>query len=514
MTNSQPSSLKSIDSSQSSSPLELVSDAMAFGVMFAITLTIVQRGFGFLRGILFCRMMTEQELGQWSMVYSFLMLLAPLAVLGLPGCFGRFVEHYLQRGQLATFIRRIAVISCFLTFGMSICLFAVPDRFSMFFFRSSHHVGLVNAMAFALVFVSANNFISTLMESLRQVRLATLMRFITGIAFAVIGTGLLAVWQDGSIAASIGFGLACGLGLLPGIAFLVKHQTAFADSGEELTHIVMWKRIAPFALWLWASNFVTNFFEVSDRYMLVHWSETSVEQAHGFVGQYHSGRVLPLLLVGVGVVIDGVVLPYAASLWEKSKQIEAKKMVGLAGKMVSIGFSVASVAILIVAPYVFNHVFEGRYDDGLAVLPITLLYCIWFSLINLYSIYLLIIEKGKWIFAVIGTGLLVNLTLNALLIPQLGLWGAVLATTVSMLMTLVAMLGSNHFFGLNVERGVVLTAALPIVVMLSPLTAVAAMLTIIAIALFTKLLFSQEEKALAFEQSNRLFKKLCSRSST
>ena len=512
MTNTQPSSSKSID--RAPSTLELVSDTLAFGVLFAIALTIVQRGFGFLRGILFCRMMTEQELGQWSMVYSFLMLLAPLAVLGLPGCFGRFVEHYLQRGQLATFIRRIAVISCFLTFGLAACMFAVPDRFSMFFFRSNHFVGLINAMAFALVFVTANNFVSTLMESLRQVRLATFMRFITGITFAVVGTGLIAVWQNGSIAASIGFGLACALGLLPGVAFLFKHRMALADKGDELTHRVMWKRIAPFALWLWASNFVTNLFEVSDRYMLVHCSETSVVQAHGFVGQYHSGRVLPLLLVGVGVVIEGVLMPFAASLWEKSKEIEAKKMVGLAGKMMAIGFSAASVGILLVAPYVFNQIFEGRYDDGLAVLPITLLYCIWFSLINLLSIYLLVIEKGKWIFAVIGAGLVVNLTLNALLIPPFGLWGAVSATTISMLITLIAMIVSNHLCGLAIDRGLVLATAVPLVAMMSPLTAVAAMGTIIATALFTELFFNKDEKALAYDHASRLADKFLSKSTT
>lgn len=56
-----------------------VSDSIAAGVIFALVLTVGQRIVGFGRGILFCRLMTEQELGQWSMVWSYLMLLAPLA---------------------------------------------------------------------------------------------------------------------------------------------------------------------------------------------------------------------------------------------------------------------------------------------------------------------------------------------------------------------------------------------------------------------------------------------------
>ena len=404
---------------QAANSLDLLADTLAFGVVFAIMLTVIQRGFGFVRGILFCRMMTDQELGQWSLVYSFMMLLAPFAVLGLPGCFGRFVEHYLQRGQLSTFIRRIAVVSCFLTFGLALGMFLVPERFSVFIFRSDQHVGIVNAMAFALVFVTANNFMSTLMESLRQVRRATLMRFITGIAFAIVGTGMIATWQNGAVAATMGFGFACAIGLLPAATFLFKHNEAIADTGEFLPHAKMWKRIAPFAIWLWASNFVTNMFEVSDRYMLIHWSDGSVADAHGFVGQYHSGRVLPLLLVGIAVVIDGMLLPYATALWEKGKTTEAKKMVNTAFKLTSIGFTIAGIAILLVSPFVFKVIFEGRYDAGLSVLPTTMLYCIWFSLLNLLATYLLVIEKGKWMFAVIGAGLVTNLAFKRRTDPYL-----------------------------------------------------------------------------------------------
>lgn len=510
MSSATPNTLDRKTRRQPATSLDMVADTLAFGVVFAITLTIVQRAFGFVRGILFCRMMTDQELGQWSMVYSFMMLLAPFAVLGLPGCFGRFVEHYLQRGQLTTFIRRIGVISSFLTLVLAVSMFCSPERFSMFIFRSGQYVGIINAMAFALVFVTASNFMSTLMESLRQVRRATLMRFITGISFAVIGTGMIATWNDGAIAATMGFGVACGLGLIPAITFFTKYRGAIADTGEYLTHGAMWKRIAPFALWLWASNFVTNMFEVSDRYMLVHWSDASVDAAHGFVGQYHSGRVLPLVLVGIGVVIDGALLPYATALWEKSKKIEAKKMINLGFKLMAISFTVVGVVILMLSPLVFDKIFEGRYDAGLSVLPITMLYCIWFSMINLLAIYLLVIEKGKWMFAVIGGGLVVNLGLNMALIPTLGLWGAVMATTISMLLTLGTILFVNHFFGLKLTSCAAVVSLLPVVVMLQPAIAFALILALFYAAYRTEFIFDSEEKAMAYKQVQAIVKRISS----
>ena len=41
----------------------LVSDSIASGLIFALTLTVAQRVVGFGRGILFCRLMTDQQLG-------------------------------------------------------------------------------------------------------------------------------------------------------------------------------------------------------------------------------------------------------------------------------------------------------------------------------------------------------------------------------------------------------------------------------------------------------------------
>src|SRR5688572_32076545 len=84
----------------------LQADTLAASVVILLTVTVVQRTVGFGRGLLFCRWMSPESLGEWELVYSFLMLAAPLAVLGVPGSFGRYAEHYRQRGHLRTFLRR------------------------------------------------------------------------------------------------------------------------------------------------------------------------------------------------------------------------------------------------------------------------------------------------------------------------------------------------------------------------------------------------------------------------
>src|SRR5215213_6864095 len=98
----------STDASLKKERRSLHADTLAASVVIMLVVTVVQRTVGFGRGVLFCRWMSPEALGEWEMVYSFLMLAAPLAVLGVPGSFGRYAEHYRQRGHLLTFLRRAA----------------------------------------------------------------------------------------------------------------------------------------------------------------------------------------------------------------------------------------------------------------------------------------------------------------------------------------------------------------------------------------------------------------------
>ena len=275
-------------------PTGLAFDSFLTGVVFALILTVGQRAIGFVRGILFCRMMTEQELGQWSLIWSFLMLLVPLAMLGLPGCFGRFTEHFRQRRQLRLFVRRVGFVSLATSALVSGVIMVFPEWFAQLIFRDPTQVTVVRCLGVALMAVAISNFTVSLTESLRQVRTVTVMRFVTGLSFALVGSLMLTFWSDGSSAVTLAYAFCSLLGLVPAI-WLLRHLRRFNDqlsdvSDAGLSHSEMWRRIAPFAIWLWISNLLHNLFEVTDRYMLIHWSDTTADIAQGLVGQYHSGR--------------------------------------------------------------------------------------------------------------------------------------------------------------------------------------------------------------------------------
>lgn len=473
---------------------EIISDSIAAGLAFALILTVAQRVIGFGRGILFCRLMSDQQLGQWSMVWSYLMLLAPLSVLGLPGCFGKYTEHYHQRGQLKTFIYRIALISAVTTGGLSAAIFFLPETFSWILFRDASQTALVQWIAVALIVVTASNFLGSLMESLRQVKTVTLMRFITGMIFAGAGVGFIYFTSAGASAATAGFACACFVGMLPAVWVLWKYRHSIAGSNESLPHAEMWKKIAPFAIWLWAANLLNNLFEASDRYMLIHWSNTTADLAQGAVGQYHSGRVVPLLLVSIAAMLAGLLMPYMSKAWEANRKQDAQRQLNWTVKLVGITFTVGGALILLMSPILFDTILQGRYNDGLAVLPLTLVYCIWFSLYTVGQDYLWVAEKGKWAAVAIAIGLCINIGLNIALIPTMGLMGAVLATSCGNVGIVLLIFGLNHYFGCRTHLGIWLAALVPCLLLFGTLPACIATVFLMLACVTTELIFSNEEK--------------------
>ncbi len=422
------------------------------------------------------------------------MLLAPLAMLGLPGTFGKYTEYFRNRNQLKPFVVRIGVISLALTAVLSIVMVSIPQYFSEIFFRDPSHISLVRCIGITLFAVAFSNYVIALMESLRQVRSVTLMRFVTGIAFAVIGTGLLYFWNDGSAAVTFAYGICCLLGIIPGLWLIWKFRGTFNDSAEALPYSDMWRRIAPFAAWLWVANMLNNLFEISDRYMLIHFSDTTSELAQGLVGQYHSGRVVPLLLVSVAAMLGSVLMPYLSAAWEKGDRDGACRQLNWTLKLMGLTFSAGGVLVLLGSPILFDWILQGRYSGGLAVLPLTLVYCTWFSLYYVGQDYLWVAEKGKLATFAIGFGLIANIGLNMLMIPLIGLWGAVIATSIGNLLVVILVFLFNHRCGCKTDLGIWFMVALPLALLLPPWVALATLALVTYVGFATTWILQAEEK--------------------
>jgi O-antigen/teichoic acid export membrane protein len=474
----------------------LRADSLAVGVAVLFSLAIAQRVVGLVRSVLFCRLLPDDQLGTWSLALSFLLLAAPLAVLGLPGSFGRYAERYRQRGQLAAFLRRTMLVIGVLSLlaVTAVCLARKPIAWLVF--GDSGQAGLMLTAGIALLSVIGVNCVVDLLTALRQVRMVSLVQFAHSIVFAAVGLGLLFATPLGAAAVVVAYAAGSLAGMLVAVPALagIWRSTREESASDALGGQDLWSRLLPFAGWIWVANLLTNLFEMADRYMIVHFAPGSARHVQALVGQYHSSRVLPLLMVAAAGMLATVVLPYLSHDWEAGRREQVSRRLNTVLKLTGLAVFFGGAVLLAAAPLVFAWALDGRYNDGLAVLPWTTAYAAWFGISLVATNYLLCAERARLANIALFAGLAINIALNLALLPLLGLIGAVLATAAANAAALALVFYFSRMSGMTVERGTLLCAALPLLLGFGGWSAVPGVLITAWIALRTDWIFTATQR--------------------
>ena len=474
----------------------LRADTLVSSVVILLAASVIQRTVGFGRGILFCRWLEPGELGQWEMAYSFLLLAAPLAVLGVPGSFGRYVEFYRQQGRLGTFLRRTTVWTAILSLtSVGLILLAAP-YFSDVIFGRSTQTTLVALVAVSLAAVILHHFLEALFTGLRMFRIVSMMHFAQSLGFAAISLSLLCWWKLGASSIVIGYGAACLISAAGAISWLLP---ALRELPEErgavaVPHRTFWPKLLRFAFWVWMTNLLAGLFAVVDRYMLVHWGKLSADEALVQVGHYHSSRVVPLLLLSVAELLSGILLPYLSQDWEAGRRQAVHQRLNFVLKATSLLAFAGGVCVLLAAPLLFGVALKGKYEGGLAVLPLTLTYCAFNGLAVVALTYLWCAERTFLSAVPMAVALIANVCLNMMLVPRYGLAGAVVGTTIANAACLVTVYWLSRLIGMQFDFGTLALSALPAALIGGPEMAVPVLAVTIAAICNCPSLFSQRER--------------------
>lgn len=462
------------------SATSLRTNSLLEGVFILFALTIVQRLVGFLRGVLFCRWLDAEQLGQWDLAFSFLVLAAPLAVLGLPGSFGRYVETYRAGGQLRAFLRRTTWAS--LVPAMCLCLTAaaLAPQTAELLFGDREQTGLVTAMAAALGGFIAFNYLTCLFTALRATRVVSIMQFLNTVLFAGASLLLLARRDATAVSAVAGFGLACFVSAGASLVWIVRLWRELPSDEPPLPHGTLWSKLLPFAFWVWVTNWLSNSFDLADRYLIVHFGGLSHGEALGLVGQYHSARVIPMLFLGLADLLSTLVTPHLAHDWEAGRREQVAARLRLVLKLFGLAFTGAAIGLLIAAPLFFHTALEDKFGFGQSIFPFTLTCTVWTGLAWISHNWLWCAERSRLVCVGLAVGLATSVGLNLLLLPQYGLQGVVWAAAAAKVVLLVVVWSLCRKLGMHIDRGLVVVAMLPGLLLVGPWWALAG--TIVAVA--------------------------------
>ena len=211
------------------------------------------------------------------------------------------------------------------------------------------------------------------------------------------------------------------------------------------------------------------------------------------------------------MVISGTLLPYLSAAWERHEYNDARRLMRWTMKTTALGFLTVDLFILLAAPLLFNVALQGKYADGLAILPLTMVYSFWFCMITCAQNALWCNERMRWVVLALGIGLIANITLNSICIPLWGLHGTALATALANAICLATMLLILSREGWLVDRGTWLACGLPVIMTLGPIAAVTAWLLIMFGACRSDWIFDADEKQLLGEKADRLLARVRAR---
>lgn len=482
----------------------LRTDTLAQSVFWLLGLTVAQRLVGFLRGVLFCRWLDAEALGQWDLAFSFLMLAAPIAVWGLPGSFGRYLEYFRQRGRLRTFLRRTTLASLGLgAIGVAVVV-EWRETFSRWIFAQPGLGTVVLWIAVTLAVVIAYNFLVSLFTALRMFRLASLMQFVNTVAFAVAAGVLFLVGRVSTEGVVLAYGLGCLVATLWPLARLRAIWRDLPADQVTASGQAFWKRLLPFALWMWTINWLVNLFELVDRYLLLHQSGLPSSAALELVGQYHSARVVPLVIYSIATMVASTLTPHLSHDWEAGRRTAVATRLRLMLKVQSLLLTAAGVAVLAGADLLFGTAFGGKFAQGRAVLPLTLTYCVWAGLGEIALNYLWLRERAWQGSLALLVGLGANVALNLSLVPAYGLAGAVLGTLTAKGLVMLLIVACARWEGLPLDWPLVLILLLPGALCGGPWVAAGLWLSVAALILASPRWLSADERRLANDFQNRV----------
>ena len=483
-------------------PYSLQPDAFAQCVVVLLVMTVAQRGIGFVRSLLFCRWLDVAEVGQWDLTFAFLELATPIAVLSLPACFNRYVEHYRQRGQLRTFLSRTGTAIAVLALISGSVMLSVRTGFSELLYGSSEHSNLVAGVAISLPFLIAYAALTEFFSGFRRYRVVSVLQFSQSATFALLSLLLIYFVRPtaGSIVAA--YGLACALCCALPLWWVLRVWRQLPEEHDRPANAAFWPKLAPFIASVWLSNWMGNLFLIVDRYMIVHYSGLDAVAAQEAVGQYHSARILPLLLISVIGLIAGMALPYITCDWEAGRRSLVSQRINLFAKSVCFSLTGVSILLLLIAPMLFGGVLAHKFTGGLEVLPWMLMFSVWFGMLSAAKLYLWCDERVYLVAVALFTGLVANVGANLLLLPLLGLTGAALATCIANVVSLAAVFALARYRGFELQATTVVISLMPLALGLGPWVALAVWLITGLAAAGSRLVLKAKEK----EEIFRLFK--------
>lgn len=389
------------------------------GIVFAgVVLELVV---SFVAKLLIARYLGPVNYGAVSIGLKIMTAMSIFVLVGLDRGVGRYLPRFDESTQRSGVLRSALEIALPIALVASVCLFLAADLIAVRVFHDAAVAPVIRVFSvvlpFATVFRLAIGSVQGMQQSVPKV---IIQNFTLPVSRFLLVAGVL-VFGLGTVAAAWAYGFAYVVAGLLGVYYLIRHTPLLGATRAASMH----RRLLAFSAPLMITAAMTQILSHIDTFILGYFAST------GIVGVYNVVYPLAQLLTVVLSAFGFMVMPVISSLDAEGSVEEMRRTYQLSTKWILLATLPVFLVVLLFPETVIGVTFGPEYESGALALSVLAVGFFTHAIVGPNSNTLTSVGRTRLIMydnvIVAGT----NIALNFLLIPEYGILGAAVATSVS-----------------------------------------------------------------------------------
>lgn len=382
-----------------------------------------------LKGLILLPILTKtlgaELYGIWALILVTVSLLMPLALLQLGFAMTRFLAAEKDKEKISKGFYSIFAASSFTAFVLSFLIFILAEPLAVAIFGGADATYFVRIAAFLVLLMTLDQVIIEYFVAFRQMGRYAVFRILQTI---------------GEIAL-IGYLVLSGYGLFGAIvSLLVVKVIVFATGVLVVGHevrisrpsISVIKSYLPFSLPLIPTTLCIWIVTLSDRYVIGYFMNVEA------VGIYSAAYGLGSLVAFFFAPLSTVLLPTITSLYENNKIQELKTHLKYSLKFFLMFAIPSAFGLSILSKSLLRTLTTSEFVSGYMIVSIVALATILFKCSSVSMNIVVLHKRTKLIGAIYAISAAINMAMNIILVPIIGILGAAIATLITFLTHLIA----------------------------------------------------------------------------
>lgn len=380
-----------------------------------------------LKGLILLPILTKtlgaELYGIWALILVTVSLLMPLALLQLGFAMTRFLAAERDKEKISKGFYSIFAASSFTAFVLSFMIFIFAEPLAVAVFGGADAAYFVKLAAFLVLLTTLDQVIIEYFMAFRQVERYAVFRILQTIGeIALIGYLVLSGYGL--------FGAIISLLIVKAVLFAAGFLVVGREVRITTPSISLIKSYLPFSLPLLPYSLCQWIVNSSDLYVIGYFIGTNA------VGIYSVAYGLGTLVTFSFGALPVVLLPAITNLYENNKIQEVKTHLKYSLKFFLI-FAIPSLfGLSILSKSLLRTLTTSEFIAGYVIVPIVGLGMIFFVCNYIFIQILIILKETKTVALIYGLSASINMVMNIILVPMIGILGAAIATLMAFLIHL------------------------------------------------------------------------------